>query len=136
MQHAQPQTLSEFAMVGLAVTGSYASDAHLHTYCCIMCQSLGRLLVALQSIRSLRKLKLDFTVFSCFWAQPSADALMALECLWLYMEDLLVANGHIRFAASFVISFLLSKQCLLICCLSTQLTKANGMQICMVPNVS
>ena len=87
-------------MVALAVTGCYASDAHLHAYCCLMCQSLGLLLVALHNVRSLKKLKLDFTAFS--WAQPSADALMALECLWRQMRDLLTVNGHIRFDASFV----------------------------------
>lgn len=86
-------------MVDLAVTSCYCGcDGHLHAYCCIMCQSLGLLLVALQSQRSLKKLKLDFTAFSL--AQPSADALMALECLWRQMEDLLVTNGHIRLDAS------------------------------------
>ena len=87
-------------MGGLAVAGCYASDACLHAYCCVMCQSLGLLLVALQNVRSLKKLKPNFTAFT--WAQPSTDALMALECQWGQMARLLIANGHIRFATSFL----------------------------------
>lgn len=129
-QHAQLQCLTQLAMVGLlglAVTGCDTGDAHLHAYCCIMCQSLGLLLVALQTRRSLKKLKLDFTVFS--WAQPSADALMALECLWRRMEELLVANGHIRFDASLVCPLYSAASC----CLSALFMSA--LPVCMTPNV-
>ena len=63
-----------------------------------MTQSLGLLLVALQSFRSLKKLKLDFTEFLLLSRalQLNADALMALQCLMLQFEDLLQANAHLR----------------------------------------
>ena len=38
---------------------------------------------------------------------------MALQCLWRQMEELLVANGNIRFAASFVFHERLAQSTLL-----------------------
>ncbi|KAL3147765.1 hypothetical protein ABBQ32_002502 [Trebouxia sp. C0010 RCD-2024] len=66
-----------------------------------MSQSIGLLLVALHNFRFLKKLKLDFAAFSSYNRALelhllSADALMALDCLWRQMEDFLVANGSIR----------------------------------------
>lgn len=87
----------------IAVTGHFC-PAVVHAHCFTMSQSIGLLLVALHNFRFLKKLKLDFAAFSSYNRALelhllSADALMALDCLWRQMEDFLVANGSIRFGA-------------------------------------
>ena len=124
------------------MTGCQASVAHLHTYCFAMSQSLGLLLVALQSFRSLKKLKLDFTAFSsCNRAvQLDADGLMALDCLWRQVEDLLTANGPIRFGAAF--AFHQSIYHIWVCCRYdaskgvTNIRTPRRCRVCMVFKVS